>query len=108
MSTSDRGRRALAALLLGAGATLASLCLHAGCIPTDPCLRNSDCTHGERCLEGTCAVPPPEQPATSDDAALDTALDAASDAAADTDLTETDETATDGALDETIDADDSG
>lgn len=39
------------------------------CIPTDPCLRNSDCSHGERCIEGACALPPVEAP--SGDATAD-------------------------------------
>jgi hypothetical protein len=101
MWISSRRARASAPLLLVVGAALASL---VGCIPTDPCLRNSDCTHGERCIEGACAVPPVEQPAG--DAATDTA-DAAADSNA-TDSADADETETDGALDDTLDADESG
>jgi Cys-rich repeat protein len=45
------------------GAALATLSIASpACIPTDPCLRNSDCASGERCIEGTCAVPPAETP----------------------------------------------
>lgn len=124
MSISSRRAPALALVLILGGATFAS---YVGCIRTDPCLRNSDCTHGERCLEGACAVPPVEQPA--DDATTDDAGDSASeagdagadgdagpdgdagadgDARTDADTSDSDETTTDGALDATIDADESG
>jgi hypothetical protein len=124
MSIFSRHARALAPLLLVGGATLAS---YVGCIRTDPCLRNSDCTHGERCIEGACAVPATEEPASDatiddGDAAAETSdadaetgtndADAGADADAhtdaDADTSDSQETTTDGALDETTDADESG
>lgn len=44
-----------------------------GCVPSDACLRHSDCDTGLSCIDGTCQAPPPE----ADGGAID--LDASAD-----------------------------
>jgi hypothetical protein len=69
------GAPALLVLLAGVVATIV-LELHgaAGCVPSDACLRESDCDPGLACIDGTCQAPPAD---TSDGGA--STLDASAD-----------------------------